>query len=153
MLPRTYFCQVPLFPEILLHVPLIPKNIIKCSLQFPFQGRSRMLSQVANRSPVHSIWRKDVGLLYEGHLLKETGVNHKIKSFSSPFYTRLSWSCKAPCHRVTRKKKKACKQWWNRITTLPIHVQYCDIMRFTALHNRQHKVSRSSRNAKPLLFC
>ena len=32
-----------------------------------------------------------------------------------------------------------------------IHVQYCDIMRFTVLHNRHHKVSRSSCIAKPLL--
>ena len=29
-----------------------------------------------------------------------------------------------------------------------IHVQYCDIMRFTIPHNRHHKVSRSSCIAK-----
>ena len=26
---------------------------------------------------------------------------------------------------------------------LPIHVQYCDILRFTVLHNKHHKVSQS----------
>ena len=31
-----------------------------------------------------------------------------------------------------------------------IHFQYCDIMRFTVLHNGHHKVSRSSCIAKPL---
>ena len=31
-----------------------------------------------------------------------------------------------------------------------MHVQYCNIMRFTVLHSRHHKVSRSSCIAKPL---
>ena len=35
---------------------------------------------------------------------------------------------------------------------LPMHVQYCDIRRFTVLHNRHHKVSCSSCIAKPSLF-
>ena len=34
-----------------------------------------------------------------------------------------------------------------------IHVQYCDIMRFMVLHNRHHKVSRSSCTTTLLLFC
>jgi len=33
------------------------------------------------------------------------------------------------------------------------HVQYSDLMRFTVLHNRHHKLSLSSCIAKPLLFC
>ena len=32
--PRNSFYRVPLFPEIMFHVPVIPKNIMKCSPQF-----------------------------------------------------------------------------------------------------------------------
>jgi len=34
-----------------------------------------------------------------------------------------------------------------------IHVEYSEIIRFTVLHNRYRKVSRSSCMTKPLLFC
>lgn len=33
-IPEIHFYQVPLFPEILFHIPLIPQNILKCFPQF-----------------------------------------------------------------------------------------------------------------------
>ena len=54
-------------------------------------------------------------------------------------------------HIVTGKPSKT-EANQRRVELRVTQFQYCDIIRFTVLHNRHHKVSRSSCNAKPLLL-
>ena len=53
--PEIHFYWVPLFPEIPLHVPLITKNIPRCSLQFLRRGTKYLICPRARARKIREI--------------------------------------------------------------------------------------------------
>ena len=114
MFPPNYFCQVPLFSEILLHLPLIAENIIKCSPQFPFNGgRECRLPIVHQFIYEEKRWVYYIKAVYE----KRRVLITKFKA--SALHSPLSFAAPAkPYPTVSWKKRLIFSYIWNGETRL-----------------------------------